>query len=47
MTMIRTGNEYRRRLLAFAHLGAVYRNFGWDGPLDFVKAHAALKAAAE
>ena len=24
----------------FAHLAAVYRNFGWDGPLDFVK-HAA------
>ena len=24
----------------FAHLAAVYRNFDWDGPLDFVK-HAA------
>ncbi|MFI5011191.1 MAG: 4-hydroxyphenylacetate 3-hydroxylase C-terminal domain-containing protein [Hyphomicrobiales bacterium] len=26
----------------FAHLGAVYRNFGWDGPLDFVKKSAGL-----
>jgi 4-hydroxyphenylacetate 3-monooxygenase len=24
----------------FAHLAAVYRNFGWDGPLEFVR-HAA------
>jgi len=26
----------------FAHLGAVYRNFGWDGPLDFVRKAAGL-----
>ena len=26
----------------FAHLGAVYRNFDWDGPLDFVKNSAGL-----
>jgi 4-hydroxyphenylacetate 3-monooxygenase len=26
----------------FAHLGAVYRNFGWDGSLDFVKKSASL-----
>ncbi|MEM7294369.1 MAG: 4-hydroxyphenylacetate 3-hydroxylase N-terminal domain-containing protein, partial [Pseudomonadota bacterium] len=26
----------------FAHLAAVYRNFGWDGPLDFVKNAAGL-----
>ncbi len=26
----------------FAHLAAVYRNFGWDGPLDFVKKAAGL-----
>ena len=26
----------------FAHLGAVYRNFGWDGPLEFVKNAAGL-----
>ncbi len=26
----------------FAHLAAVYRNFGWDGPLDFVKDAAGL-----
>ncbi|SLN27745.1 Anthranilate 3-monooxygenase oxygenase component [Roseovarius litorisediminis] len=26
----------------FAHLGAVYRNFGWDGPLAFVKDAANL-----
>ncbi len=26
----------------FAHLGAVYRNFGWDGPLDLVKNAAEL-----
>lgn len=26
----------------FAHLGAVYRNFGWDGPLAFVKEAAGL-----
>jgi len=26
----------------FAHLAAVYRNFGWDGPLDFVKKSAGL-----
>ncbi len=26
----------------FAHLGAVYRNFGWDGPLDLVKNSAGL-----
>lgn len=26
----------------FAHLGAVYRNFDWDGPLDFVKKSADL-----
>ncbi|NKB64734.1 MAG: 4-hydroxyphenylacetate 3-hydroxylase [Gammaproteobacteria bacterium] len=26
----------------FAHLAAVYRNFGWDGPLDFVKNAADL-----
>ncbi|MCB5410945.1 4-hydroxyphenylacetate 3-hydroxylase family protein [Pseudogemmobacter faecipullorum] len=26
----------------FAHLGAVYRNFGWEGPLAFVKDAAAL-----
>ena len=26
----------------FAHLAAVYRNFGWDGPLDLVKNSAGL-----
>lgn len=26
----------------FAHLAAVYRNFGWDGPLDLVKKAAGL-----
>ncbi|MEE9588571.1 MAG: 4-hydroxyphenylacetate 3-hydroxylase family protein [Hyphomicrobiaceae bacterium] len=26
----------------FAHLGAVYRNFGWDGPLQMVKDMAGL-----
>ncbi|NKB77759.1 MAG: 4-hydroxyphenylacetate 3-hydroxylase [Gammaproteobacteria bacterium] len=26
----------------FAHLAAVYRNFGWDGPLDFIKNAADL-----
>jgi len=26
----------------FAHLGAVYRNFDWDGPLDFVRQSAGL-----
>jgi len=26
----------------FAHLGAVYRNFDWEGPLDFVKKAADL-----
>lgn len=26
----------------FAHLAAVYRNFGWDGPLNFVKDAAGL-----
>lgn len=26
----------------FAHLGAVYRNFDWDGPLDFVQKAAGL-----
>jgi len=26
----------------FAHLAAVYRNFDWDGPLDFVKKAANL-----
>jgi 4-hydroxyphenylacetate 3-monooxygenase len=26
----------------FAHLAAVYRSFGWDGPLDFVKKSADL-----
>ncbi len=26
----------------FAHLAAVYRNFGWDGPLDFVRNSAGL-----
>ncbi len=26
----------------FAHLAAVYRNFGWDGPLSFVKKAAGL-----
>ena len=26
----------------FAHLAAVYRNFDWDGPLDFVKKSAGL-----
>ncbi len=26
----------------FAHLGAVYRNFDWDGPLDFVRKAADL-----
>ncbi|MGI9372034.1 MAG: 4-hydroxyphenylacetate 3-hydroxylase family protein [Hyphomicrobiales bacterium] len=26
----------------FAHLAAVYRTFGWDGPLDFVKNAAGL-----
>jgi 4-hydroxyphenylacetate 3-monooxygenase len=27
---------------AYAHLGAVYRNFDWDGPLDFVRRSAQL-----
>ena len=26
----------------FANLGAVYRNFDWDGPLDFVRKSAGL-----
>ena len=26
----------------FAHLAAVYRNFGWDGPLNFVRDAAGL-----
>jgi 4-hydroxyphenylacetate 3-monooxygenase len=26
----------------FAHLAAVYRNFDWDGPLDFVRNSAGL-----
>jgi 4-hydroxyphenylacetate 3-monooxygenase len=26
----------------FAHLAAVYRNFDWDGPLDFVRRSAGL-----
>ena len=26
----------------FAHLAAVYRNFDWDGPLDFVQKSAGL-----
>lgn len=26
----------------FAHLAAVYRSFGWDGPLDFVRKSAGL-----
>ena len=26
----------------FAHLAAVYRNFDWDGPLDFVRKAADL-----
>src|SRR5262249_58979963 len=26
----------------FAHLAAVYRNFDWEGPLDFVKRGAGL-----
>ena len=26
----------------FAHLAAVWRNFGWDGPLAFVKKSAGL-----
>ena len=30
----------------FAHLGAVYRNFGWDGPLDLVKNAAGLSDGA-
>ncbi len=29
----------------FAQLGAVYRNFDWDGPLDFVKRSAELSDA--
>lgn len=29
----------------FAHLAAVYRNFGWDGPLDFVRNSAGLSDA--
>jgi 4-hydroxyphenylacetate 3-monooxygenase len=28
----------------FAHLAAVYRNFDWDGPLDFVQKAAGLSA---
>jgi 4-hydroxyphenylacetate 3-monooxygenase len=28
----------------FAHLAAVYRNFDWDGPLDFVRRSAGLSA---
>ncbi len=31
----------------FAHLGAVYRNFGWDGPLDFAKNAAGLSDRVE
>jgi 4-hydroxyphenylacetate 3-monooxygenase len=30
----------------FAHLGAVYRNFDFDGPLDFVKRAAGLSDRA-
>jgi 4-hydroxyphenylacetate 3-monooxygenase len=30
----------------FAHLGAVYRNFDWDGPLDFVRKSAGLSDKA-
>ncbi len=26
----------------FAHLGAVYRNFDWSGPLEFVQKSAGL-----
>jgi 4-hydroxyphenylacetate 3-monooxygenase len=26
----------------FAHLAAVYRNFDWEGPLDFVRKAAGL-----
>jgi 4-hydroxyphenylacetate 3-monooxygenase len=26
----------------FAHLAAVYRNFDWDGPLQFVRKAAGL-----
>jgi 4-hydroxyphenylacetate 3-monooxygenase len=26
----------------FAHLAAVYRNFDWEGPLDFVRKSAGL-----
>jgi 4-hydroxyphenylacetate 3-monooxygenase len=26
----------------FAHLAAVYQNFDWDGPLDFVRKAAGL-----
>jgi 4-hydroxyphenylacetate 3-monooxygenase len=26
----------------YAHLAAVYRNFDWDGPLDFVRKAAGL-----
>jgi 4-hydroxyphenylacetate 3-monooxygenase len=26
----------------YAHLAAVYRNFDWDGPLDFVRKAADL-----
>ncbi len=29
----------------FAHLAAVYRNFDWDGPLQFVRKAAGLSAA--
>jgi 4-hydroxyphenylacetate 3-monooxygenase len=41
-----TGHRLTFRLFAqsppFAHLAAVYRNFGWDGPLDLVKDAAGL-----
>ena len=30
----------------FAHLAAVYRNFDWDGPLDFVRKSAGLATAS-
>ena len=31
-----------RRFARFAHLAAVYRNFDWEGPLDFVRKAADL-----
>lgn len=31
----------------FAHLAAVYRNFDWDGPLDFVRKSAGLSDRTE